>query len=72
MLACLVPILFFRFALATGTSEEFHEELVIRPLQDGKLLSRFSFTTLLKGATPRDPQTLGTEDQGMQDGSIDT
>lgn len=43
-------------------NEQFDEELVLRPLQDGRVLSRFSFRTLLKNATPRDPQTLGSDD----------
>jgi phosphatidylinositol glycan class T len=42
--------------------EQFDEELTIRPLRDGKVASRFSFRMLLKGVTPRNPQTLGLED----------
>ena len=44
-------------------SEEFKEELDLRPLRDGKVAARFSFSTLLRGATPRDPRTLGAEDE---------
>lgn len=51
-------------SLVLGQNEEFHEELTLRPLRDGRLASRFSFTTLLQGATPRDPETLSMEDDG--------
>ncbi|TFK68442.1 Gpi16 subunit, GPI transamidase component [Pluteus cervinus] len=54
--ACLYPS-----ALAIST-EQFDEELTIRPLPDGKVASTFRFTTLLQGATPRDPQSLGGDD----------
>ena len=50
---------------ALGRHEDFHEELTLRPLRDGRLASRFSFTTLLHDATPRDPETLLQEDSGM-------
>lgn len=49
--------------VVAALSEEFNEELDLRPLPDGKAAARFSFSTLLKGATPRDPQTLGSEDE---------
>jgi len=63
--------LFYLLSLAmtssgfVGTSpvEEFEEELIIRPLRDGKVTSHFSFKTLLRGATPRDPATLGHNDE---------
>lgn len=51
------------FSLSSVAVEQFNEELLIVPLQDGRILSRFSFQTLLKGASPRDPRTLGIEDQ---------
>lgn len=44
-------------------SEEFSEELTVRSLRDGKVASRFSFKTLLKGATPRNPVTLVGDDE---------
>ncbi|KAI0747388.1 Gpi16 subunit, GPI transamidase component-domain-containing protein [Fomes fomentarius] len=44
-----------------GVREQFDEELDLHPLRDGKLAARFSFATLLKGSSPRDPQQL-TED----------
>jgi hypothetical protein len=43
--------------------ESFDEDLVLRPLRDGRVLSRFAFTTLLHGAEPRDPSTLEEEDR---------
>ncbi|KAK7005770.1 GPI transamidase component GPI16 [Favolaschia claudopus] len=47
------------------SGETFSEELVIRPLPDGKVASRFEFTTLLHGATPRNPQNLSVEDHSQ-------
>lgn len=44
------------------SSEQFDEELVLKPLHDGRLVTRFSFKTLLKGATPRNPATLREDD----------
>jgi phosphatidylinositol glycan class T len=46
----------------SSPTEQFDEELIVRPLRDGRVASRFSFTTLLKGAEPRDPQRLGSDD----------
>ncbi|KAH9011314.1 GPI transamidase component PIG-T [Lactarius hengduanensis] len=58
-------ILFFflsrRFSV-TAAVEEYHEELTLRPLVDGKLAAHFSFSTLLRSAVPRDPSSLGTDD----------
>ncbi|KAJ7590211.1 GPI transamidase component PIG-T [Mycena floridula] len=42
--------------------ERFDEELFIRPLHDGRVASRFSFKTLLKDATPRNPKSLAGDD----------
>ena len=36
--------------------EQYHEDLAIRPLTDGKVVTAFTFTTLLGGASPRDPR----------------
>ena len=36
--------------------ERYHEDLAIRPLTDGKVVTTFTFTTLLGGASPRDPR----------------
>lgn len=44
--------------------ESFFEELSLRNLNDGKVASRFSFTTRLEGVSPRDPRTLGFDDEG--------
>lgn len=49
-------------AIAVHASEHFNEDLLIRPLRDGKVASTFSFTTVLEGATPRNPQSLGGDD----------
>ncbi|KAF4577470.1 Subunit of the glycosylphosphatidylinositol transamidase complex-like protein [Pleurotus pulmonarius] len=46
-------------------SEEFSEELQIRPLRDGRVASTFSFRTFLHGATPRSPQSLGSDDKSQ-------
>src|SRR5882762_1453783 len=48
-LPCL--ILSARTAVAYRT-EEYNEELTLRPLPDGKLAARFAFSTVLKGAAP--------------------
>ncbi|KII90535.1 hypothetical protein PLICRDRAFT_39104 [Plicaturopsis crispa FD-325 SS-3] len=49
--------------LASGPAVElFDEELKLRPLRDGKVAARFSFTTNLAGVAPRDPRNLGSED----------
>ncbi len=50
-------------ALAENISEQFQEELILRPERDGKVTARFAFTTLLNGASPKDPASLGTEDE---------
>ncbi|KAI8986119.1 Gpi16 subunit GPI transamidase component [Trametes punicea] len=50
---------------ASAHSELFEEDLTLRPLRDGKLEARFSFTTLLRGTTPRDPQSLTGDDKAQ-------
>ncbi len=55
---CIVQV------IANSFPETFDEELVLRPERDGKLVSRFAFTTMIEDAYPRDPQTLGLEDHG--------
>lgn len=50
-------------AILGSTSEKFQEKLSINTLQDGKVATKFTFTTLLKEATPRDPRTLDSEDE---------
>lgn len=46
--------------------EQFREELSIRPLHDGRVLSRFSFTTQLNETEPRDPRSLALEDDDCE------
>jgi len=46
-------------------SEHFEEDLVIRPLRDGRIAARFSFTTTLEGTSPRNPESLGRDDECM-------
>lgn len=48
-----------------AAEEEFREELTLRPLPDGKVAAHFSFSTLLRGAVPRAPSSLGTDDTCM-------
>ncbi|KAG6872379.1 hypothetical protein C0995_010193 [Termitomyces sp. Mi166 len=48
--------------LGTSQGERFYEQLTIKSLRDGKVASKFSFTTILKGVSPRDPRNLGTDD----------
>ncbi|KAI0068973.1 Gpi16 subunit GPI transamidase component [Artomyces pyxidatus] len=50
---------------AAHSGEEYHEELKLRPLPDGKLAARFAFTTLLKGAIPRAPTNLTVNDESQ-------
>ncbi|KAI0093428.1 GPI transamidase component PIG-T [Irpex rosettiformis] len=42
--------------------EFFQEQLTLRPHRDGTVLGHFAFTTLLKSATPREPETIRIED----------
>jgi hypothetical protein len=42
--------------------EDFEEDLVIRPLKDGRIGARFAFTTTLKDTSPRNPESLGRDD----------
>jgi len=46
-------------------SEHFEEDLVIRPLKDGRLSARFSFVTTLEDISPRNPESLGGDDDCM-------
>ncbi|KAE9400530.1 Gpi16 subunit, GPI transamidase component [Gymnopus androsaceus JB14] len=48
------------------TVEEFQEQLSFKSLRDGRVASTFSFKTLLKDATPRDPQTLALDNDDSQ------
>ncbi|KAF8531968.1 Gpi16 subunit GPI transamidase component [Gautieria morchelliformis] len=46
-------------------AEHFNEGLHIRPLQDGRVYTHFSFKTLLTGAVPRSPATLHVDDESQ-------
>ncbi|OCH87929.1 Gpi16 subunit GPI transamidase component [Obba rivulosa] len=65
----LFNVCFFLSVLAARTvalhAEQFDEELTLRPLRDGKLAARFSFTTLLKGVAPRNPERLDEDDDSQ-------
>jgi len=41
------------------------EFLHLRPLEDRKIATHFEFEYLSRNAVPRDPRTLGQEDEGM-------
>ncbi len=51
---------------AAAAEEELREELTLHPLPDGKVAAHFSFSTLLRGAVPRAPSSLGTDDTCTQ------
>lgn len=59
LLRLLWPLTLLTLGSAT---EQFDELLTIRTLQDGRVASKFTFTTLLKDALPRDPGTLHASD----------
>ncbi|KAF7327835.1 GPI transamidase component GPI16 [Mycena kentingensis (nom. inval.)] len=62
----LVWSLCIPFAAAlVSQSESFNEELTIRSLPDGRVASRFAFSTILAGATPRSPHNQSTEDEAQ-------
>ena len=58
----IVYFFLIRCLRANAAEEEYREELTLRPLVDGKVAAHFSFSTLLHGAVPRAPSTLGTDD----------
>ncbi|KAH9850129.1 Gpi16 subunit GPI transamidase component [Lenzites betulinus] len=58
-------LLALHLVAASAHGEVFDEDLTLRPLRDGKLQARFSFTTLLKGATPRNPAALEDDDEAQ-------
>ncbi|KAJ7052573.1 GPI transamidase component PIG-T [Mycena amicta] len=49
-------------AFCLPSDESFSEQLHIRSLPDGKVASRFSFTTVLAGATPPSPHNRSIDD----------
>ena len=58
-----VTVLNLCFTVLGSATEQFDERLTLRTLQDGRIASKFTFTTLLKGASPRDPKTLDASDE---------
>ncbi|KAL7279582.1 hypothetical protein ACG7TL_005984 [Trametes sanguinea] len=58
-------VLALHLVAASAQGELFDEDLTLRPLRDGRLEARFSFTTLLKGASPRDPESLRQDDEAQ-------
>jgi hypothetical protein len=51
-------------ALAAKHDERFTESLKLTTLHDGRVLASFAFETVLQGALPRDPRSLGRVDDG--------
>ena len=51
------------YADAGIESEHFEEDLVLRPLKDGRIGALFSFTTTLENTSPRNPESLGKDDE---------
>jgi hypothetical protein len=46
-------------------SEHYKESLKLTSLRDGRVLASFDFKTVLHDAIPRDPGTLGEQDDRM-------
>lgn len=46
----------FGVAQPSISGELYNEDLFMRPLHDGRVVAAFTFTTVLLGATPRDPR----------------
>ncbi len=62
-LSFFLGLLAFAEAVNAGhANEEFHEHLHLRPLDDGRVSARFSFTTILKDTAPRAPSSLREDD----------
>jgi hypothetical protein len=53
-------------SIKSGLTETFDEELYIKSLPDGRVLTRFAFTTVLEGTAPRNPGLLGQDDKREQ------
>ncbi|KAI0691254.1 Gpi16 subunit GPI transamidase component [Cerioporus squamosus] len=58
-------VLVLNLAAIALANEQFDEDLTLHPLRDGKLSARFSFSTILKDATPRDPRQLSGDDEAQ-------
>jgi hypothetical protein len=54
-------LFFFLYGFTVAAAaEEYREDLTLRPLVDSKLSAHFSFSTLLPGVVPREPDTDDT------------
>ncbi len=62
LIAAVMAVTVKAAASAAAAEEEFREELTLRPLRDGTVAAHFSFSTLLRGAVPRAPNSLGIDD----------
>jgi GPI-anchor transamidase subunit T len=51
------------YSYAGIESEHFEEDLVLRPLKDGRISALFSFTTTLENTSPRNPECLDRDDE---------
>ena len=65
LVLCVLLAAWTIYADAGTESEHFEEDLVIRPLKDGRISARFSFTTTLGDTSPRNPESLGGDDECM-------
>lgn len=64
-LLCVLLTAWTAYADSKIESEHFEEDLVIRPLKDGRIGARFSFTTTLENASPRNPESLSRDDDSQ-------
>ena len=64
-LLCVLLVAWAVYGDPRTESEHFEEDLVIRPLKDGRIGARFSFTTTLGDTSPRNPESLGRDDDCM-------
>ncbi|KAI0686844.1 Gpi16 subunit GPI transamidase component [Cytidiella melzeri] len=61
--ALIYSVLLLGTHVLSGQAQElFQEQLTLRPHRDGTVLGHFAFTTLLKDASPRAPETTDSED----------
>ena len=54
---------FASLVACNSEEEQLDEELIITPIRDGKVAAAFTFTTVLKDASLRDPVTLDSDDE---------
>lgn len=59
----LIFAFFVLLVAGSSENEKFDEELLVKPLRDGRVAATFAFTMLLNGASPRDPNTLDSDDE---------